>query len=148
LTIAKRYYSVLPTLSVSRQVGRRYSEAQGTLPIYYSPFRHYPAIICKQIKAGPFDLHVLATPPAFVLSQDQTLQIGSSNPPSHKATADIVSKRAQHFGIRTESAELKLVPRLRGDKFKLAAIGRIQLQKLHFRCFYGLTVNLLKSRKD
>ena len=24
--------------------------------------------------AGPFDLHVLSTPPAFVLSQDQTLQ--------------------------------------------------------------------------
>ena len=23
---------------------------------------------------GPFDLHVLSTPPAFVLSQDQTLQ--------------------------------------------------------------------------
>ncbi|UCE46761.1 MAG: hypothetical protein JSW47_14250, partial [Phycisphaerales bacterium] len=28
-----------------------------------------------------FDLHVLATPPAFVLSQDQTLQFVSSNPP-------------------------------------------------------------------
>ena len=25
-------------------------------------------------RAGPFDLHVLSTPPAFVLSQDQTLQ--------------------------------------------------------------------------
>ena len=24
--------------------------------------------------AGPLDLHVLSTPPAFVLSQDQTLQ--------------------------------------------------------------------------
>ena len=23
---------------------------------------------------GPFDLHVLGTPPAFILSQDQTLQ--------------------------------------------------------------------------
>jgi hypothetical protein len=29
-------------------------------------------------KTGPFDLHVLATPPAFVLSQDQTLQFDSS----------------------------------------------------------------------
>jgi hypothetical protein len=25
--------------------------------------------------AGPFDLHVLSTPPAFALSQDQTLQL-------------------------------------------------------------------------
>ena len=32
-------------------------------------------------KTSPFDLHVLATPPAFVLSQDQTLQFDSSNPP-------------------------------------------------------------------
>ena len=30
-------------------------------------------------KTGPFDLHVLSTPPAFVLSQDQTLQKRSSN---------------------------------------------------------------------
>ena len=27
----------------------------------------------KSIKKVPFDLHVLGTPPAFVLSQDQTL---------------------------------------------------------------------------
>jgi hypothetical protein len=30
------------------------------------------------IAAGPFDLHVLATPPAFRLSQDQTLQLNFS----------------------------------------------------------------------
>ncbi len=36
---------------------------------------------------SPFDLHVLATPPAFVLSQDQTLQFISSNPPSFLARA-------------------------------------------------------------
>ena len=28
----------------------------------------------KMVGAFPFDLHVLSTPPAFVLSQDQTLQ--------------------------------------------------------------------------
>ena len=34
--------------------------------------------------AGPFDLHVLGTPPAFILSQDQTLRISSAGfrPPS------------------------------------------------------------------
>ncbi len=31
------------------------------------------------IKTDPFDLHALTTPPAFVLSQDQTLQIGIFN---------------------------------------------------------------------
>ena len=33
------------------------------------------------IAAGPFDLHVLATPPAFRLSQDQTLQLNFSARP-------------------------------------------------------------------
>ena len=35
------------------------------VPRYYSPVRHAPC--------GAFDLHVLGTPPAFILSQDQTL---------------------------------------------------------------------------
>ena len=34
--------------------------------MHYSPVRHW----CYH----PFDLHVLGTPPAFVLSQDQTLK--------------------------------------------------------------------------
>jgi hypothetical protein len=34
--------------------------------MHYSPVRHW---YCY-----PFDLHVLGTPPAFVLSQDQTLK--------------------------------------------------------------------------
>ena len=32
-------------------------------------------ILCIATQYTPFDLHVLSTPPAFVLSQDQTLQI-------------------------------------------------------------------------
>jgi hypothetical protein len=39
----------------------------------------------------------------------------------------------------------KLVPRLSGVNFKLAVIGRIPSQELHFRCCFGLTVNLSKS---
>ncbi len=34
--------------------------------MHYSPVRHW--------SCDPFDLHVLGTPPAFVLSQDQTLK--------------------------------------------------------------------------
>ncbi len=35
-----------------------------------------PPLTCFEasFKTGPLDLHVLGTPPAFVLSQDQTLQ--------------------------------------------------------------------------
>ena len=38
--------------------------------MYYSPVRHFTTP-----KSLSFDLHVLGAPPAFVLSQDQTLKI-------------------------------------------------------------------------
>ena len=41
----------------------------------YSPVRHCPLLQLDEssIHRFSFDLHVLSTPPAFVLSQDQTL---------------------------------------------------------------------------
>ena len=41
----------------------------------YSPVRHFPPLQLAEtsIHEFSFDLHVLSTPPAFVLSQDQTL---------------------------------------------------------------------------
>src|SRR3569623_1596067 len=47
------------------------SPTNGQIPTYYSPVRHSSA------PEGllPFDLHVLGMPPAFNLSQDQTLQL-------------------------------------------------------------------------
>ena len=48
-----------------------YSKCEGRLLTRYSPVRH-----STKVPKNPFafDLHVLSTPPAFVLSQDQTLQ--------------------------------------------------------------------------
>ncbi len=48
-----------------------YSRYQGRLLTRYSPVRHSTR---SPKKTFAFDLHVLSTPPAFVLSQDQTLQ--------------------------------------------------------------------------
>ena len=42
---------------------------QGRFSTYYSPVRHFPL---TEVSFS-FDLHVWSTPPAFVLSQDQTL---------------------------------------------------------------------------
>ena len=41
----------------------------------YSPVRHCPLLLLDEssFRRFSFDLHVLSTPPAFVLSQDQTL---------------------------------------------------------------------------
>ena len=41
--------------------------------MYYSPVRH------SSSEEDSFDLHVLGTPPAFVLSQDQTLKLMMSS---------------------------------------------------------------------
>ena len=47
-----------------------YSPLSGRSPTCYAPIRHSPRS-CDQ---SAFDLHVLSTPPAFILSQDQTLR--------------------------------------------------------------------------
>jgi hypothetical protein len=57
----QRAYAVLATLSGS------YSPQIGTSPTRYSAVCHSQSEDCA------FDLHVLGTPPAFTLSQDQTL---------------------------------------------------------------------------
>ncbi len=58
--------------SALARVSPGYSKSEGRLPTCYSPVRrstNYPKV------AFALDLHVLSTPPAFVLSQDQTLQL-------------------------------------------------------------------------
>src|SRR3954454_5989647 len=51
-------------------VSEGYPKVQGRLLTCYSPVRRSST----PKRAFPLDLHVLSTPPAFVLSQDQTLQ--------------------------------------------------------------------------
>ena len=52
------------------QISLGYPRLEGRLPRCYSPVCHFPLI---RRKSGSFDLHALDTPPAFILSQDQTL---------------------------------------------------------------------------
>jgi hypothetical protein len=59
-------YPVLAPLS------KCYPGHRGRLLTCYSPVRHFTH---PPKGAFSFDLHVLSTPPAFVLSQDQTLQL-------------------------------------------------------------------------
>src|SRR6476661_860226 len=63
-------YPVLATLSGS------YPEVEGRLLTCYSPVRRSST----PEGAFPLDLHVLSTPPAFVLSQDQTLHRKTQSP--------------------------------------------------------------------
>ena len=59
------FYLVLARLSAG------YSRLWGRLPTRYSPVRHFT----QGLPLFTFDLHVLGTPPAFALSQDQTLML-------------------------------------------------------------------------
>ncbi len=68
---------VFRTYAVLARVSPSCSPLLGRLPTRYSPVRHSTR--------GPkatfaFDLHVLGTPPAFILSQDQTLQLNPEHP--------------------------------------------------------------------
>ena len=65
----KQHYEVLIIVS------NGYPSAKGRLPTRYSPVRRFPLILFDESPIIRFslDLHVLGTPPAFILSQDQTL---------------------------------------------------------------------------
>jgi hypothetical protein len=65
--VSPRAYAVLATVSSGCP------PRKGRLPTRYSPVRHSPP--GSKLPVLPFDLHVLSMPPAFVLSQDQTLQL-------------------------------------------------------------------------
>ena len=65
MTCVIHCYAVLAIVSNS------YPPLRGRLPTRYSPVRNSSAR-CKH-QASAFYLHVLGTPPAFILSQDQTL---------------------------------------------------------------------------
>ena len=62
--MSRRAYAVLSFLSEG------YPPLLGRLPTRYSPVRRSST----PEGAFPLDLHVLGAPPAFILSQDQTLQ--------------------------------------------------------------------------
>ena len=61
------YYSQFPELIPQHRVG-------------YPRVTHPCAAVLAPEGVFSLDLHVLGTPPAFVLSQDQTLQLKSSIP--------------------------------------------------------------------
>ena len=65
--------AVPTTYAVLARVSPGYSPLLGRLPTCYSPVRRSP--VAEATFAH--DLHVLSTPPAFILSQDQTLQFRS-----------------------------------------------------------------------
>ena len=75
-------------------VSRGYSPPKGRLPTRYSPVRR-----STKSPKGSFalDLHVLGTPPTFVLSQDQTLQFEPQLPSE-------LTSQITHYSVFKEQA--------------------------------------------
>ena len=90
-------------------VSTGYSCVLGRLPTCYSPVRRSST----PEGAFPLDLHVLSTPPAFVLSQDQTLR-------------EQVAKTASPTRVVTRSGIVGRSLTMKGE----SAIGRIWLTDL------------------
>lgn len=59
--------------AVLAPVSKCYPPLMDRFPTCYSPVRHSASKETEVSIEAAFDLHVLGTPPAFVLSQDQTL---------------------------------------------------------------------------
>ena len=85
-TCIPRSYPVLDPVS------QAYPRVQGRSPTCYSPVRHSST----PERAFPFDLHVLSTPPAFVLSQDQTLRKRLSTTQSENHAISSKTKEPNH----------------------------------------------------
>ena len=71
------YHAIPPAYAVLSVISHCYSPLIGRLLTCYSPVRHGVQLVDKSSSLLPFDLHVLCTPPAFILSQDQTLNFCS-----------------------------------------------------------------------
>ena len=70
------YHAALWSYAVLAVISNCYPPVWGRLSTRYSPVRHsvtYTFLPKNSSKSASFDLHVLGTPPAFILSQDQTL---------------------------------------------------------------------------
>jgi hypothetical protein len=112
--------TVVPaTYAVLARVSPGYPPLPGRLPTCYSPVRRSP----ETEASFAHDLHVLSTPPAFILSQDQTLQFRSfsaRSPAKDPLTALFVSEfqarlRRSEAQARSQSLTLPLFSFQRTD---------------------------------
>ena len=98
-----RAYAVLARVSPS------YSSLSGRSSTCYAPVRRFTRL---PKEAFSLDLHVLSTPPAFILSQDQTLQFEPSiRTESRSARCGITEYDSPHPRTQriTQNKELTLV---------------------------------------
>ena len=87
-------------------VSRGYPPPRGRLPTCYAPVRHV-----TPPKGGPSDLHALGTPPALILSQDQTLH--QDRPQRAKGCSCVSTGSARDPASTTQLLRLRRAARSR-----------------------------------
>ena len=123
-----------------------YSKLKGRLSTRYSPVRHFTH---QPKPTFSYDLHVLGTPPAFILSQNQTLQLRithKSNLVAHKTLIQVLFAPTRYLFVKDPLAfrqeETSLSTHLHTVKRFLQALsnflcrsvlrkGRVNLLTLH-----------------
>jgi hypothetical protein len=85
---ARPAYAVLPRVSAG------YPPPQGRFPTCYAPVRHG-----TRVSPGPSDLHALGTPPALILSQDQTRHQTSTLPRGSAGSPPLTPRRSSSSSI-------------------------------------------------
>ena len=111
------------TYAVLARVSPGYPPLPGRSPTCYSPVRRSP--VAEATFAH--DLHVLSTPPAFILSQDQTLQFVSLRHPGRLTT----QAASAFFGItRTypEGSAQMFLKSVADSLFSLSSFQRTDIQ--------------------
>ena len=99
INLWRKIHEDLSHYQVLIPVSRGYPSVRGRLPTRYSPVRRslYSRSSEDLLKYIPLDLHVLGTPPAFILSQDQTLNKWYLRPERIQAFKSLLSKTHLRF---------------------------------------------------
>ena len=131
MTCVIHCYAVLAIVSNS------YPPLQGRLPTRYSPVRNSSKK--SKLLSSAFYLHVLGTPPAFVLSQDQTLhkkiseqnsETGREKPETQQKNKPPQTTKAC-AGVQKITTKKKVPSTRRGQKEETTKLNTITCQPIH-----------------
>ena len=89
-------------------------------------------LIREASSPSPFDLHVLSTPPAFVLSQDQTLRkcLIAQDPKAVIPHAALLRQAFAHCAIFPTAASRRSLGRISVPVWPIALSGRLPVDAL------------------
>ncbi len=99
---------------------QRLSPILGQVPTCYSPVRHFP----QAEACFTFDLHVLSMPPAFVLSQDQTLKLYRRLSSANEIPSHMRNDATNNLPAFTSTAKFRIKATISMVRFEIRKMQR------------------------